>query len=280
MFFTFSKIIWFCIQPLNFISLLCTVGLCFYILGLKTISKAILIISLTLFLICGVVPLGPHLLKTLEDTYPTLQVDELPEHIDGVIVLGGMLNTPLSYNRDQPVFNKDVTRLTTFIHLKRIYPDAKFVVSGGSGSLHHQDKKPYPYIKQILQDSGLDPSSFIFETQSRNTYENYKNSFDLITPKAGQRWILITSAFHMPRSVAVFCSGKWPVIPFPVAYMTPRKIGFGMQSFNVLVNFQQLHVALKEWIGIVTYRLFDKTSILFPPPLNKGSKDVTPIICR
>ena len=101
-------------------------------------------------------------------------------------------------------------------------------------------------------DLGLSPDRLRLEAASRNTAENAAMTRALLTPEAGQRWLLVTSAYHMPRAVAAFCAAGWTgLIPYPVDYRSPGD-GAGWRFSE---NADALATALREWIGLAAYRL-------------------------
>jgi uncharacterized SAM-binding protein YcdF (DUF218 family) len=105
----------------------------------------------------------------------------------------------------------------------------------------------------------------IFEDRSRNTYENAVLSKALAGPAEGERWLLVTSAAHMPRSVGVFRQAGWPVIAYPVDFRTSDEIGF-LQMPDAAQRWAELDQAIKSWVGLVAYWLTGRTSALFPAP--------------
>ena len=82
-------------------------------------------------------------------------------------------------------------------------------------------------------------------------------STELVHPKAGDKWLLITSAFHLPRSVGVFEKGGWDVIPYPAGYLEDGQY-FVFRNLDVLGNFYKLQVAMKEIVGIIAYSFTGK----------------------
>jgi uncharacterized SAM-binding protein YcdF (DUF218 family) len=118
----------------------------------------------------------------------------------------------------------------------------------------------------MLFDSlGLPPGRVLFESASRTTFENAILSRDLVAPSPGQTWLLVTSASHMPRSVGVFRRAGWPVMPWPVGYKTMRA-GAAPFALTLGVRIENLDWAFHEWIGLVAYRLMDRTDSWFPAP--------------
>mgnify|MGYP006273725367 CR=1 FL=1 len=230
------------------------------------------------FVLIGATPIAGLSLQKLENWYPRPHHDQLPDKIDGIIVLGGMLDAQKSAGRDYPIYNANVNRFIDFLTLHNDYPDAKAVITGGQGALFPADATPNSYIRQTLTELGYSDENIIFEDMSKNTYENLVESKKLVKPGQGENWLLITSAFHMPRAVAVFCSNGWPVIPYPTGHITSEGQS-GPYSLGVLDQFYKLHVALREGIGIVAYRLFNKTFVTLPPKNKKDSSHVSAISC-
>ena len=112
---------------------------------------------------------------------------------------------------------------------------------------------------------GLDVSRVTFERESRNTAENARYSRELVKPQSGETWILITSANHMPRAVGCFQRVGWNVLPYPVDYQTSGAAGFRL-GFNFGARLNNLNRATHEWIGLIAYRLLDRTTALVPGP--------------
>jgi uncharacterized SAM-binding protein YcdF (DUF218 family) len=113
---------------------------------------------------------------------------------------------------------------------------------------------------------GVNRARVVLESNSRNTFENAVMTRDLLKPKPGENWILITSAFHMPRAVGCFRKAGWTVIPYPVDYNLegPRSVRWG---FNFAGGLNSLSLGLHEWIGLITYRLWRRTDAMFPAPV-------------
>lgn len=285
MFFTFSKIFWLLVQPLNFIALLFLLSCVLFLIGKRSISFKFMAGTSVLFLVLGIFPVGMLLLYPLEHRYERPDEAALPEDVDGIILLGGMFNLRRSHDYGYPVLNESASRMIDFIALSKLYPSAKVLYTGGSSSLQPKEGGAAYFVKEIFDDAGRDEQQLLIEPSSRNTYENYLFSKKLADPKDHETWILITSAFHMPRAVTVFCSGNWSVIPYPSAHYTPKYKRGRLFPVNVLKNYHMLHVALREWTGIVAYRAFGKTAHLLAPlsslsSQSKDSFDAQPIECQ
>lgn len=251
-FFVISKFAWGVVQPLTLISFGLILG---YFLRRFVFGKGLLGVSLVLFIACGFFPVGEISLRYLENLYERPQV--FPENIDGVIVLGGAISVPLSYSRAQVQLNENGERLTEMIRISRAFPQVRIVFSGGDWGVKDSSHKESELLKILLKNMGFDPSRIEIENQSRNTYENYLYSFRQIQPLPGEKWLLVTSAFHLPRAAAVFNSNGWEVIPYPAGYLTSQD-DFSYFSMDVLGNYYKLHVAVKEFVGIIAYTLTER----------------------
>ena len=202
------------------------------------------------------------LLIPLENRFPI--PEPLPEDINGVIVLGGAEIPKLTQERGQASLGGSAERLTTFVSLARRFSDVKLVYAGGQGAIGRQEYKAAFTARLFFEQMGLDPDRVIFDSQSRNTMENAQNIFKLVKPQKGEKWVLITSAWHMPRSVGIFRKLGWEVIPYPVDYKTTGKSEVTLHFPPRLSSTSAVSNVLYEWIGLVYYRLLGRTSELFP----------------
>ncbi|MFH2057872.1 MAG: YdcF family protein [Pseudomonadota bacterium] len=262
-FFYFSKILWMIFSPDILLVLLLITGL--ILLCFKAYRKAKYILSITIVFIfmITVFPLGNLLLYPLETRFPTRQT--LAEPIDGVIVLAGAEKIHSSILWGQVELNGSAERYFAFIHLIKQFPTAKHLFTGGTGSLELQEYKSTQVAKQLLIQQGIDTGRIMFESESKNTCENAVLSFRMVRPHPKERWVLITSASHMARSVGVFNKAGWQVIPYPVDHNVHRKTLFKF-TLDFSGNLNRLKSALKEWVGLGAYYLTGKTDRLFPGP--------------
>ncbi|MCR6632146.1 MAG: YdcF family protein [Magnetospirillum sp.] len=214
-----------------------------------------------ILLALAVLPWEGWLLVPLEERFPR---PRLPDHVDGIVVLGGGAEPVISVARGQPGLNDAAERLTVLVELGRQYPQARLVYTGGSSSLTHQEFKEAPVAKDLLQRLGFDVSRVAFEGQSRNTRENAVYSQALVHPQPGEIWLLVTSAAHMPRAVGTFRAVGWSVLAFPVDYRT-HDLG-GHWRFNVAGGLGAISAAAHEWLGLAYYRFRGWSDQLYPGP--------------
>lgn len=253
MFFELSKIFWALAQPANLLLVMIGIAV-IWLWRWPRSGRWFFTIITAVFFIIAVLPLGEGALRKIENTYP---IPNLPARVDGVIVLAGFVWGEGSAAHHQMQMNDKAERLTQFMVLAHRYPRAKLIFTGGSGNPLLQNTREADYVKQFWTDAGLDASRVIWERDSRNTYENVVNSKALAKPKAGENWVLITSAAHMPRSVAIFEKQHWRVIPYPVDFIT-TDVPMWQREFSVSGNLWLLSQAMREWVGLAAYRLTGK----------------------
>lgn len=261
LFFWLSKLLWLLAAPDSLLVLLLTLSFLLLYFGARR-QSLYLLGSISVFTVVTLLfPVGGWLLHPLESRFAANP--KLPGHIDGVIVLAGSELGPRSAIWRQTELGEGSERNWYFQKFIRDYPKAKHVFTGGSGSMLDQQYKGATVARNMLIEQGLDISNVVFEEASRNTYENAKFSMQLINPEQGQNWLLITSAFHMPRSVGIFSQLGWQVIPFPVDHRSePGRLL--KPDANFAEHLKQLTVAVREWLGLVAYYLSGKTSELLP----------------
>jgi uncharacterized SAM-binding protein YcdF (DUF218 family) len=260
--FVMAKIAWLVLNPANLLFALMVIGaLCLW-LGAPKLGRRVITFSLVITMLVMIFPLGSWMLRALEDRFPR---QPLPENVAGIIVLGGSSQPGLARDRGVLALNGSVERLHGFARLARRYPKAVLVFTGGSGDPFDQTHREADAAGPVLLEMGIPKSRLILERNSRNTFENAILTRKLLGDRAGGRWILVTSASHMPRAIGAFRRAGWDVTAFPVDYQTYRK--------HRWIAFQGPHGALgllgrglHEWLGLVWYWLNDRTNSLFPGP--------------
>lgn len=200
----------------------------------------------------GFVPLGDLALAPLEGRHP---VRPGLSDIAGVIVLGGAEDARGTRLRDQVQLNAAAERFTEALALARAHPQARVVFTGGSGALRDAlggGLSGADVAARFFAEQGLERAEF--ERTSRNTTENARASAALIDPQPGEVWVLVTSAFHMPRAIQSFRAAGWPGIqPWPVDFRgRPWRDRLG---WDLMGNLGRLEIALREYLGLLAYGL-------------------------
>ena len=138
----------------------------------------------------------------------------------GVVVLGGAIDDDISRARGQTTFDEGAERLTEAAILARRFPSARIVYSGGSNSLLGRPSSEAEDARRLLVAMGVDSQRITLETRSRNTDENARFTAALVHPESDQTWLVVTSAYHMPRAMGLFRKAGFAAIADPVDYRT------------------------------------------------------------
>lgn len=265
MLFYVSKIFWFLIQPLNLAILLLGLSLVVAWFGWRKLGGFTALLSFLILALSTWTSLGAMMLNPLEERF---QRPPPPDKVAGIIVLGGGLEAAINLARGGYDMNSGGDRYLEAAALARRYPDAKIVVSGGMGTLVLEGEGDAETAPRFFEAIGVPRDRLILEAESRNTQENVENIKKLVSPGPDETWLLVTSAFHMPRSVGLFRKAAFPVVPWPVDYRTSGKEGIGVMRDNPADSLQTTTTAIREWLGLIAYKFFGRIDSVFPGPDN------------
>jgi uncharacterized SAM-binding protein YcdF (DUF218 family) len=226
-------------------------------------GKALVAIAALGLVLLAVAPIGPAMLLVLEERFP--RPAALPDKIDGILVLGGAVDPAVSRTYGETVFNSSVARVLGGIALARRHPEAKLVLVAGEGGFIPVGLAESRATLGFILEEGIPRERILLEERSRSTHENAVYAKEMLQPAAGESWVLVTSAYHMPRAVAAYEGVGWPVIPYPVDYRIDPATGL-RADFSLLDGLGAATLAGKEWTGLAGYRLMGWTQELFPSP--------------
>ena len=265
MFFVLSKTVGVLLLPTNLLIVLAFAGALLTATRFARAGRRLMTAAIVLLALCAFSPLGNLLLYPLESRFPPWSAAQSAP--DGIVVLGGPIDADLSVAHDVPVIHSGADRIVAAAALARKYPDARIIYAGGSANLVGSDAREADYAATIFESLGIDKARLIMDRRSRNTYENALFSKELAAPKSGERWLLVTSAFHMPRAIGLFRQAGFAVEPYPVDWRVGRSAA-DILAFTPLAleGLGRTDVAVREWIGLVAYRIAGRTSALFPGP--------------
>jgi len=261
--FILGKLIWAVAQPGNLLLLCLLAGVVLFLLSRGRRGRVLVGLSALGFLLLAVAPIGPAMLLALERWMPRPAV--LPDKIDGILVLGGAVEPALSLSYGETVFNSAIARVLGGVALARRHPEAKLVVVSGEGGFFPIGFSEARATLGFVVDEGIAPARILLEEKSRSTHENAVYTKEMIRPAPGETWVLVTSAYHMPRAVASFDGAGWSVIPYPVDFKIDPRTGLSA-GFSLFDGLSASSLAGKEWAGLVGYRLMGWTRELFPAP--------------
>jgi uncharacterized SAM-binding protein YcdF (DUF218 family) len=264
MYFVASKTLWLIGSPTNALLGLAVLGLLLSAFTRwRRTGLGVAMVALVLLGVAGLTPLSRRLVLPLEDRFPTFADDGHP--LAAIIVLGGPVEQQISLARGQLSLNESADRIVALAGLARARPDVPVLFTGGSAALFGEEASEAATLARFAGWLGLPPGRLMVEERSRNTHENALFSRELLKPRAGDRVLLVTSAFHMPRAVGLFRKVGFDVMAYPVDYRTA-----GADDWDGFVRasdgLRLTDLAVREWVGLAAARLFGQTDVLLPAP--------------
>jgi uncharacterized SAM-binding protein YcdF (DUF218 family) len=263
MFFVASKALWFLTAPVTLLMLGAFVG-AWLLPGRAGFARAIALACSGALLLASLAPIGALLLEPLEDRFPQPAADMAAPY--GIVVLGGAIDDEASAARGQTIFDDGAARLTEAAILARRFPQARLVYSGGSSSLWNSRSSEAREARKLLVALGVEAERIEIEERSRNTDENARFTAALVDPKPNQTWLLVTSAYHMPRAMGLFRKAGFAVVADPVDYRTLGGWRDWTLRADPVRSLGLLDLAIHEWIGLAAYRASGRIGEWFPAP--------------
>jgi uncharacterized SAM-binding protein YcdF (DUF218 family) len=259
-FFSLSRIAWFVLAPSHLVLWWVLAAAALLLARRPRAGRACAVLAALVVVVFGLLPISTWLARGLEDQYPR---GPLPAHIDGILTLGGGLDTARVLARHAPAAESSEVRLVSTYELARLHPEARVVFSGGWGRYPDSEAARYAFAQM-----GLDPRRLTLEDRSRDTFENLAFSQRLVHPLPGETWVLATSAIQLPRAMAVAQRLGWKLIPWPTDYLTaPNAPLLDLRNgLNVTGRLALSDAACHEWLGLIAYQASGMSGA-GPPPL-------------
>ncbi len=251
--FIASSLLSFGTQPLAWALLLLTLGLLLMRrwrgAGTRLCWAALLVLAMTGWQL----PVDA-MLRHLEDQSPAPDANASLSGYAGVVVLGGALERSDLWNFPGRIaLNSAAERMIVPIGLMQRNSHLKLLFTGGEGSLVKDKLSEADRAKIFFDSMGVDPARMIYESRSRTTFDNAILSAQLPGVDKEQPWLLLTTAAHMPRSLAVFRKAGWKVTPYSVDYRTTAEQDW--TGYSLARGAEKWHYALHEIIGYWAYGL-------------------------
>jgi uncharacterized SAM-binding protein YcdF (DUF218 family) len=263
LFFALSKTLGIMLLPINFLIELGLLGALLLLTPWARFGRKLMVASALLLAICGFTPVGNLLLYPLESRFPPCDASHgVP---DGIVVLGGGIDPDPSDAHGEAVFSSSAGRVISAAMLAHRFPNARILYSGGNANfVGDTSAREADYAAKVFEGLGIPRERLIIERDSRNTFENAEFSRKLADPKPGERWLLVTSAFHMPRSIGIFRKVGFAVEACPVDWRLAGRRDLTHFPFQSEEGLQHTNLAIREWLGLIAYRLTGRTDELFP----------------
>jgi uncharacterized SAM-binding protein YcdF (DUF218 family) len=278
MFFALAKILGFFALPSNLLIVLGLAGIALLATRFARAGRRLAVASILLLAIMGLTPLGNALILPLEQRFPRfVDAGRVPA---GIVVLGGAFDTVVSQARGEVALTDAGDRMTVVAELARRYPNARIVFSGGSGRLVFHGARESELALRLFDAFGIARERVVLEERSRDTLENAEFSKTVAAPKPGELWLVVTSAYHMPRAIGAFRRAGFPVAAYPTDWRT-RGAGDVLRPFDSVADgLKRTDTAIREWVGLVAYWASGRTSELFPGPSQAGCDQAVLDACR
>jgi uncharacterized SAM-binding protein YcdF (DUF218 family) len=265
-FFVISKLFWMVASPINLLLFAAFVGVLLCFGRWARFGRALALAAILILAAVATLPVGKILIAPLEDRFPVPSPDLPPPA--GIIVLGGAINDGVSAARGETVFDEGGERLTEAVVLAKRYPEARVVYTGGTASFDPAATSTEALqARKLMAQMGVAPERITIEDKSRNTDENARFTAAIVHPEPSERWIIVTSAFHMPRAMGIFEKQGFHPIAYPVAFRTAGRWADDLRlTFEPGRNLRVFELALHEWIGLAAYWASGRIEHLFPGP--------------
>ena len=239
---------------------------------LRIFGRRLSITAAIILSLLAATPIGDWLLMPLERRFSVFAPDGRP--VAGIVVLGGSVSkaaTSSGVAHAQP--NQAADRLFEAARLAGLFPQARILVSGGP-------EDPQTHIAEAdlmagyLEKLGVAPTRLSRERLSQDTFENARFSAALAHPSPAERWVLVTSAFHMPRAIGSFRAAGFNIDAAPADWRVGP--GGGPPSWSAAGNLQKVDLAVREYLGLAAYYLWGRTVTVFPGPSPKSDARASP----
>lgn len=249
--FVVSKLMSAVTQPLFWLALWWVLGL-LLLRRWRRVAPAMLWLGLLVLGLLGFEALPHALLRPLENRYAVPTEAAVGRHV-GVVVLGGALGHPDIYQKHRQVpLGEAAERMTVPVGLLRQHPKLQLVFSGGEGRLLPFGVTEAQLAKTFYQEQAVDMSRVTLEEVSRTTRENAREVANLLGSRCNEPWLLVTSAWHMPRAMAEFEAVGCRVTPYPVDFRTSAVTPW--TEYSLARSLLLWQTALHEWLGMSVYR--------------------------
>ena len=257
-----TRIFWLFVQPTSLIVLLLLAGLLLSFLRPRWPARTALSLALLLLVLVGFSSFGYLLITPLESRFAR---PAAPQQVTGIVVLGGGLDSS-GAGRNGWELNRSGDRFVETLRLALRYPQARIVVAGGSPALVGGLEPEAIAARRFLEAFGIAPGRIELDTRSRNTEENAQFAIEIAKPAEGETWLLVTSAFHMPRSVGLFRRAGFAVVPWPTDYLASGSEGVRLKPDETAENIAVSSIAIREWLGLAGYYLTGRIDEMLPGP--------------
>jgi uncharacterized SAM-binding protein YcdF (DUF218 family) len=245
-----TEALWGLLQPSTLLVVLVAAAL--VATWLRWVAVAATLLTAFLVAVAAVVllPVGEWLGAPLETR---VAAAPLPDRVDGVVVLGGAVDWRVTRERGQLALNAAGERVAAAAALAQRYPEARLVVTGSFADAFADDFRAAPTDASLFFGPHFAGRDVRFLGAARSTYEDALLALEAAAPRAGETWLLVTSAWHLPRALGTFRALGWTLVPVPVDFRTTGELRVA-PSWDVAATLADLDRLVREWGAIAVYR--------------------------
>lgn len=245
-----TEALWGLLQPSTLLMLL--VGAALVATWLRWTAMAATLLTAFLVAVAAVVllPVDEWLGAPLETR---VAAAPLPDRVDGVVVLGGGVDWRATRARGQLALNAAGERVAAAAALAQRYPEARLVVTGSFADAFADDFRAAPSDASLFFGPHFAGRDVRYLGAARSTYEDALLALEAAAPRAGETWLLVTSAWHLPRALGTFRALGWTLLPVPVDFRTTGELRVA-PSWDVAATLTDLDRLVREWGAIAVYR--------------------------
>ena len=256
-----SDITWILLQPSNLILLLIVFSLIVLLFGGLKLGRRLLALSLLFMALPALLPIEDIVARPLEERLSA--PDPLPNQVEGILILGGSIDWDTSRARQQLSLVDSAERMVAAGALAERYPDAKLIFTGLFRDVVPNEFNVAPNQQSSFFGVEYNNRQVVYLGAARSTYEEALLALKTIKPQAGERWLLVTSAYHMPRAYLTFQAQGWTVIPYPVDYRHTGELKV-KPTLNVIGRLNDLDDFAREWGALIVYNRLGRTESFLP----------------
>jgi uncharacterized SAM-binding protein YcdF (DUF218 family) len=245
-----TDLMWTLLQPSTL--LVAVVGLALVATWLRWTAVAATLLTVFLLAVAAVVllPVVEWLGAPLETRVARVA---LPPRADGIVVLGGAVDWRVTRERGQLSLNAAGERIAAAAALAQRYPGARLIVTGSFGDAFANDLRAQPTDTSLFFGPHFAEREIAYLGEARSTYEDALLALQAARPAQGQTWLLVTSAWHMPRALGTFRGLGWTLLPVTVDHRTTGELRI-VPNWDVGTTLADLDRVVREWGAIAVYR--------------------------
>lgn len=244
--------LWWILQPSGLALAALAVAWLAALAGARRFARGLLGLVLVAWLAVVAAPVDAWLAAPLERRHPL--PDPLPAAVDGIVVLGGAIDWRASVERDQLALNGAGERVLAGAALARRYPEAVLALTGVTPEALAHDFVAAPDARSLIFGDAFAGGAPVVLASSASTYSDALLSLERLQPRPGETWLLVTSAWHMPRAWATFRTLGWTTVPYPVDPMSAGA-DWGWSSWPAAAErLAGLDRVVREWGALWVYR--------------------------